>query len=204
MQLTSYIVLILVFHLFAQQLQQGKVLSILILQILVNRCFQCSIVTQWGGNLEPVNLTPLFKWENYSFEECVVDTYGEYIIVSAKTLTADENDTMFLVNVNQKYSVDIIPYGLNTFAKNAGILYGGDSFSDTVYSLFTGFDDLTLVIQNQWTSKAQTYKSENLKKFRFLRFKGLIDPQQYIEVYASFDSGDFQLLGTIRGDGGLC
>ena len=154
-----------------------------------------------GGNLEPVNLTPLFKWENYTFDECVMDTFGEYIVISAKTTNADENDIMFLVNVNQKYSVDPIPYGVNTFAKNAGLLYGGDSFSDTIYSLFTGFDDLTLEIQNQWTSKAETYKSENLKKFRFLRFKGLIDPQQYVQVYASFDNGDFQLLGTIRGDG---
>jgi len=153
-----------------------------------------------GGNLEPVNLTPLFKWENYNFDSCVIDTYGEYIIISAKTLTADENDVMFLVNVNQKYSVDIIPYGLNTFAKNAGILYGGDSFSDTVYTLFSGFDDLGLIITNYWTSKAQAYKSENLKKFRFLRFKGVIDPQQYIEIYCSYDSGDFQLLGTIRGN----
>ncbi len=153
-----------------------------------------------GGNLEPINLTPLFKWENYNPENCVIDTYGEYIVISLKYLDSDNNDVMFLVNVNQKYSVDIIPYGVNTFAKNEGILYGGDSFSDTVYSIFTGFDDLTFTIDNQWTSKAEMYQSENLKRFRFLRFKGVIDPQQVVEVHASFDGGDFQWLGTIRGD----
>ena len=154
-----------------------------------------------GGNLEPVNLCPLFRWEDYVFDNCVIDTYGENILVSAKTQGADENDIVFLINARDKYAVDIIPYGVNTFAKSGGYLYGGDSFSDTIYKLFSGFDDLTLPINNYWVSKDQTYKSENLKKFRFLRFKGLIDPQQYIEVYASFDRGDFQLLGTIRGDG---
>lgn len=154
----------------------------------------------FGGNLEPINLTPLFKWENYDVDEIVIDTFGEYIVISAKQSGSDNNDVMFLVNVNQNYSVDIIPYGVNTFAKKAGILYGGDSFSDTIYELFTGFDDLTFTIENYWTSKAETYKSENLKKYRFLRFKGVIDPQQVVEVHCSFDSGDFQWLGTIRGD----
>lgn len=155
---------------------------------------------QIGNALEPVNLTPLFKWEDYVFDDCVVDTFGENIIVSCKTRDADNNDVMMLINTQQKYSVDVIPYGANTFAKESGVLYAGDSFSDTVYSVFTGFDDLEQVIPNSWTSKDENYQNENLKRFRYLRFKGLIDPDQVLEVYVSYDFGDFSQVGTIRGD----
>lgn len=157
---------------------------------------------QIGNALEPVNLTPLFKWEDYVFDECVVDTYGENIIISAKTKDADNNDIMFLVNTQQKYSVDIIPYGAAVFAKDSGILYAGDPFSDTVESLFTGFDDLGQIVPNYWIGKDENYKLENLKHTRYLRFKGKIDPQQVIGVYMSYDDGDFTQVGTIRGDAG--
>lgn len=155
---------------------------------------------QIGNALEPVNLTPMFKWEEYDMDDLVIDTYGENIILSAKTRGADNNDIMFLVNTQQKYSVDIIPYGSNTFAKEAGILYSGDSFSDTVYSLFTGFDDLGQIITNQWTGKDENYGDDVLKHFRYFRCKGLIDPDQVVQVFVSYENGDFQQIGTIRGD----
>lgn len=155
---------------------------------------------QIGNALEPVNLTPMFKWEEYDMDELVIDTYGENIILSAKTYGADNNDIMFLVNTQQKYSVDIIPYGSNTFAKESGILYAGDSFSDTVYSLFTGFDDLGQVITNEWSGKDENYGDDVLKRFRYFRAKGLIDPEQVVQVYISYENGDYSLIGTIRGD----
>lgn len=154
-----------------------------------------------GGNLEPVNLTPLFKWENYTFDECNVDTWGENIIVSAKSDGATKNDMLFLVNVAQNYSVDITYYGGNTSAKNEGLLYIGDSISDSVYQVFSGFDDLDNTIENYWDGKAEDYNSDLLKRFRYLRIKGLIDPAQSIEVWANFDFSGFTQLGTIVGTG---
>lgn len=153
-----------------------------------------------GGNLEPVNLTPLFAWENYEYTNCVVDTWGENIIVSANTPDSSTNDRLFIVNVNQKYSVDTTYYGGNVFSKDSGNLYVGDSVTDTTYQVFSGYDDLELVIDNYWEGKNETYQSENLKRFRFLRMKGLIDPAQYVEVWANFDDAGFTQLGTIRGD----
>jgi hypothetical protein len=154
-----------------------------------------------GGNLEPINLTPLFKWEDYVLEECVVDTYGENIIVSARTQDSPVNNRLFLVNVGQKYSVDITYYGGNVFAKNEGILYAGDSLTDTVYEIFSGFDDLGDIITNYWEGKNETYNKDNLKRYRYIRFKGLIDPSQSIEIYGNFDSAGFTQLGTIVGSG---
>jgi hypothetical protein len=42
---------------------------------------------------------------------------------------------------------------------------------------------------------------ERLKKFRRFKVKGLIDPNQVLQVYMAFDGSGFQLMGTIRGNG---
>lgn len=153
-----------------------------------------------GGNLDPINLTPLFKWSDYLMDNCVVDTWDEYIIVSAQTVGGDENDTTFLVNTGQKYSTDVIPYGASTFAKNGYSLYCGSPSKDTVYEIFTGFDDLGGPILNAFEGKAKNYGTEDLKRVRFLRLKGIIDPSQSYEAFAQYDGGDWTLLGTVRGD----
>jgi len=153
-----------------------------------------------GGNLDTVNLTPLYKWEDYLFDQCVVDTWGENIIISARTPDSPINNVTFLVNVNQKFSVDKTYYGANTFAKDSGYLYIGDSLTDSVYQIFSGFDDLNNTIENYWIGKQESYGSDNLKRFRYLRIKGLIDPAQIVEVWANFDGAGYTQLGTIRGD----
>lgn len=154
-----------------------------------------------GGNLDPINLTPLFKWEDYTFDTCVVDTWGEFIIVSAKSSGVSYNDRLFLINVAQNYSVDITEYGGNTFAKDSGYLYVGDSLTETVYQVFTGFDDLGNTVENYWNGKAEQYGDDRLKRYRFLRLKGLIDPAQTIEVWCNFDDSGFTQMGTIVGTG---
>lgn len=153
-----------------------------------------------GGNLEPINLTPLYAWENFEFDNCVIDTYGENIIVSANTIGTSYNDRTFLVNVNQRYSVDMTYYGANTFAKSLGSLYAGDSLTETVYELFTGYDDLDNTITNYWDGKAESYGNDRLKRFRYIRLKGLIDPDQNYEVWGNFDNSGWTQLGTVRGD----
>jgi hypothetical protein len=154
-----------------------------------------------GGNLEPINLTPIFDWSDYLFDQCVLDTWGENILVSARTKDSTVNNRTFLVNTTQKYSVDITYYGANTFAKEDGILYAGSSVTDSVYTLFTGFDDLGDLVENYWIGKDDTFGEERLKRVRYLRFKGLIDRSQSLEIYASLDNGGFELLGTIVGSG---
>lgn len=153
-----------------------------------------------GGNLEPVNLTPLFKWENFEYENCTVDTWGEFILVSCNRPGSSFNDRTMVVNVSQNYSVDITYYGANIFSKDVGLLYAGDSLTQSTYQIFSGFDDLGDIVENYWNGKLETYGDDRLKRYRWLRFKGLIDPDQVIEVYSQFDDGDYTLLGTIRGD----
>jgi hypothetical protein len=151
-----------------------------------------------GGNLEPVNLTPLFAWEKYSYDTAVVDTWGENIVVCAAE--GDYNDRLMLVNTNQQYSVDVTGYGGNTLAKNGYDLYVGSPILNTVYKVFDGFDDLGMAIENFTSGKSDNYGEDVLKKTRYLQFRGLIDQNQAYEVYDSFDNEEDVLLGTIRGD----
>lgn len=152
-----------------------------------------------GGNLEPINLCPLFAWENYQYDQCVIDTWGENIVISARTPDSDKNNRLFLVNTTQKYSVDVSYYGVNTFAQNSGLLYGGSSIAEVVYELFSEFDDLGTTIENYWEGKDENYGDDTLKRFRYLQLSGLIDPNQSYEVWAYYDGGGAELLGTVVG-----
>jgi len=153
-----------------------------------------------GGNLEPINLCPLFAWENYQYDQCVIDTWGENIVISARTADSDNNNRLFLVNTTQKYSVDVSYYGVNTFAQNSGLLYGGSSIAEVVYELFSEFDDLGTTIDNYWEGKDENYGDDTLKRFRYLQLSGLIEPNQSYEVWAYYDGGSAELLGTVVGN----
>lgn len=40
-----------------------------------------------------------------------------------------------------------------------------------------------------------------MKKVKRFRIRGIITPEQQVEVYYSPDGSDFTLIGTVRGDG---
>lgn len=155
-----------------------------------------------GDNLEPIDLTPQFAWEDYVFDECVVDTWDKFIVVAAKTSDSSYNNRFFLINTAQKNSVDIFYWEANTVAKDgSGNLFVGSSLVQSTYQIFSGFDDLTGTLENYYTTKYETYQQERLKRFRYLRLKGKISKEQYYEVYALYDNNTENLIGTVRGDG---
>jgi hypothetical protein len=98
-------------------------------------------------------------------------------------------------------TVDITYYPARMFAKDNGILYVGSPITESVYKVFNGFDDEGYVIDNYWKGKGETYGVDFLKKFMRLRQKGLIDPNQEVDIYISFDDGGDQLIDTISGKG---
>ena len=153
-----------------------------------------------GGNVEPVVLFPHFKFSNYTYSKAVLGTYGQFIVMSCASAGTSVNDTTLLMD-KSKNTVDITSYGVSTLAKDSTNLYGGNPYTLSTYQLFTGVDDDGGIIENFWIGKGETYDSEMLKKYRRLRFKGLIDPAQRYEIYVSYDDDGYQLIGTVRGDG---
>jgi len=114
-----------------------------------------------GDAVIPEVLFPQFKFSNYLYDDCTIDTYERYILVACKTLEATNNDTILLCDVSNK-TVDIISYAGRTFARSAGSLFMGSSVGQSVYQLFSGFDDDTFAISNFWTGKAETWDSNRL------------------------------------------
>lgn len=154
-----------------------------------------------GDNIEPIPLFEHFKFANYNYDDCAIDTHERFVVVACKSASADNNDTILLCNIDDK-TVDIIGFAARTFAKDDGYLYGGSPFSANVYQIFSGFDDDGAALDNWWTSKGELYegRADNLKKYRRKWVKGLIGADQVVEVYESYDDAGFELIGTIRGD----
>jgi hypothetical protein len=160
-----------------------------------------------GGEIEPLVLFPAFKFSNYVYDDCAINDYERYLLIACKTANATANDTILLCDLTDG-TVDILSFNARTFAPDSGYLYIGSSVTQTVYQLFSGFDDDGLAIDNYWISKDENlrphlrkYVPEVLKKVRYLRLRGRIDPNQYYEVYVSYDDSGFQLVGTVRGTG---
>lgn len=153
-----------------------------------------------GDNIEPFVLFPHFKFANYNYSDCTIDTYERYILVACKTKNAVANDTILLCDITNE-TVDITSYSARTFARSGGDLFAGSSVSQDVYKLYNGYDDDGYAISNYWIGKAETWGSDNLKKYRKIWLKGNISANQSYEVYINYDNNGFQLVGTVLGSG---
>ena len=152
-----------------------------------------------GDDILATELIPHFAWEKFDYSDAVMETYGQFIVLSCRAQSSIVNDRTLVIDI-VKNTVDISNYGMKALAKDSGVLYGGSPHTQTVYKILNGFDDDGYVIQNNWDSKYETYGVRRLKKYRRLRYRGEIDPAQYVEVYADFDGTGYALVGTIRGD----
>lgn len=150
-----------------------------------------------GDNIEPYALLTHFDFTAYDYSWCCIDTFDRYILIACSK-GGTYNDTLLLCDLTHK-TVDIIGYEANVFAKDSGNLYIGSPLTESVYQIFNGFDDDGYAVDNYWISRGEKYAMERLKKTKRLRFKGLISPQQSVEVYASYDDDGFSLVGTIYG-----
>lgn len=154
-----------------------------------------------GDNIIPSILVPHFAFENYQYDQAVFETWEDYIVVACRTNTSPTNNRILLINITLN-TVDVYSYRAKCLKKDAGALYAGDTITANTYQLFTGFDNDGSTIENQWTSKGETYKSERLKKYRRQKVKGYIQVGQVVGVYLETDNGSFNKIGTIRGDVG--
>lgn len=168
---------------------------------------------QVGGFVEPKVFFPQFKFSNYNYDDCTIDTYERYVLIACRSANSTYNDVILLGDIGAN-KIDIAYYPARTFVSTAGTLYCGSPITLSVYKLFNGYDDNNLVIENFWTSKGELYQLGEpgqprlrrfipafLKKHRKLRFKGLIDPNQSYEVYVDYDDAGPQLIGTVKGNG---
>lgn len=152
-----------------------------------------------GDNFNTRNLTPQFDYSHYTFDECVMDSFGDYVMITAKSKGATSNNRILMINLKFN-SVDVLVYHADSFAKDDGNLYIGDSLSNNVYQVLSGNDDDGSGITAYWVGNQEQYGTEQLKRQRKVRFSGFIGKDQSFLVQVSYDNGDFQDVGTIEGD----
>lgn len=154
-----------------------------------------------GTNLVPKILFPQFKFADYLYDDCCIDTYDRYILVTCRTADSAVNNVILLCDIGNK-TVDITYYAGRCFAKSNAILYMGSSITQSTYNLYNGFDDDGFPIENFWTSKDENYGDlENLHKVARIRLKGRISREQSYQVYVNYDGSGAQLVGTVVGTG---
>jgi len=149
-------------------------------------------------NVEPKVIFPQFDFSLYNYDTASMCTFDRYFLLFCKTPDAENNDTILACNIDGK-TVDILKTQGNEGIQEGEILYVSDSVTQSVFELFSGFDDLGLSVEAYCNSKSFTFGANTLKKLRKLRLKGNISPDQWAKVYMNLDSQGFEWIGSIRG-----
>lgn len=156
------------------------------------------------NTIEPLSISDTLDLTPYGFSKCVAWKWGEYEIFSVQAKTNEVpneyNSVTFIRNVVSN-QWDRLDYYVSCLAEYNGMLLGGDSITDNVYILFSGFDENGDVIGNYWTSSELDLGTPNLKACRRMVIDGLIQNDQELDVFLAFDGGPYSLKYTITGDG---
>ena len=150
----------------------------------------------------PISISDKLDLSQYGFNKCVTWRWGDYDIVSFQNVTNGVIDSVntrtFIRNIYSS-QWDLLDYSISCLAEYNGMLIAGDSLSNNVYILFSGFDDSNSLINNHWTSKPYLF-AEGVKKCNRFVIKGLIQQTQNIDIGFSTDFGNFVKLFTVQGN----
>jgi len=135
-----------------------------------------------------------------NFADSVMFQWGDYILASCRTADSTVNNRLIAYHKTWK-SFDVLDYQVSVLADNDGDLWAGESSTDNVTQLFTGFSANGSLVTNYWEGKLSKLELEELKKFKRLTIEGSIGPDQIISVQLSYDGSAFSEIGTIDGTG---
>lgn len=152
--------------------------------------------------IEPLTISEALDLSSFAFDRCVAYRWGDYEIfcVQEKTLGVpnEHNSLMFVRNVVSG-AWDILNYPASCLTEYDGTLIAGDSLSNNVYTLFSGYDEDGDIIENYWTSPDLDLGTDHMKNCRRMVFSGLIQPDQSLKISLSYDGGPFSEVFTIDG-----
>ena len=156
------------------------------------------------NTIEPKSISDALDLSGHSFDYCVAFRWGDYEIFCVQEkvnqVANDFNSVMYVRNVISG-TWDRLDYYASCLAEYGGTLIAGDSISNNVYTLFSGFDDDGELIPNYWITSDLNLGTSNLKNCRRMVIDGLIQKDQDIKVSLSYDNSDFVEVKTIEGDG---
>jgi len=156
------------------------------------------------ATIEPISISDDLDLSVYGFTKCVAFRWGDYEIFCLQEKINDvansHNSIMLTHNVISN-AWDKFDFYASCLEEYNGTLIAGDSVSNNVYVLFSGFDDDGSVVPNYWTSSDLNLGTDNLKSTRRMIVDGLIQPDQSIKISVSYDGREFVEVYTIDGNG---
>lgn len=152
------------------------------------------------GEVTPKTVTDNINLDGYVFDDCEMLEWNDYILFTGRTKDSTVNNRLFMYHKIWG-SIDIRDYYLSHMAISAGELIGGESISDNVLILFSGFDDSDSAINNHWDGKISDLGIDNIKKTKRLWLEGNIQTNQSFDVFVNTDRGGWTLVGTVEGTG---
>lgn len=147
----------------------------------------------------PVSISDAVKLADYRFDASVVKRWFNYLLIACRHKDSTTNNTLWVYNTIWK-TWDRLDFYATALDVLDGNLIAGDSVSNNVWELFTGFDDDDSLIANHWESGNSQLDTRNLKSPRRMVVRGLISPDQDLKVSLSYDDGPFSEVKTIEGD----
>jgi hypothetical protein len=157
-----------------------------------------------SDTIEPTPISDALDLTSYAFDTCVAFRWGDFDIFCVQekvNQTPNGYNTIMFIRNSVSKVWDRLNYPATSLAEYLGTLIAGDSLSNNVYTLFSGWDEDGDVIQNYWTSSDLNLGTENLKNCRRMVIDGLIQPTQKVDVSISYDGGPFAKVFTIDGSG---
>lgn len=151
-----------------------------------------------GNTIEPRILFQHFRFEDFVYDACSFASYDQFVVVFCRTSDSLTNNRQLLCNL-EAGTVNVIAYSGKMGIQDGQNFYVADSVTYSVYSTFSGFDDLGSAIDSFITFRDENHGTDFLKKDRRLRWKGKIDPDQAVGVWMQLDRAGFQKVGTILG-----
>lgn len=152
--------------------------------------------------IEPLPISDALDLSSYGHDKCVAYRWGDYEIFAVQKYTlgiVDNHNSVMFVHNTVSNTWDKLNYYANCLVEYEGTLLAGDSISNNVYVLFSGFDEDGDIIENYWTSSDLNLGMENLKTCRRMVVDGLIQQEQDIAVDISVNGGAFIEQFVIEG-----
>lgn len=152
----------------------------------------------------PTPLSDQLDLTSFGFAQVAIFRWNEYDVVACQPsqngVIQGQNNSLFVRNIHSG-QWDYCDLPASCFDEYNGTLIAGDSFSNNLFTLFSGLDDDGANINNFWQGKVFNLGVDGLKKFNRFVMKGLIQQSQSIQISFSFDSGNFVQLATVSGTG---
>ncbi len=148
----------------------------------------------YSDKVIPRSLSDKLDLSDYVFDEGVVTEWGVYDIIVGRKSGETANATMFMHN-RQWDSWDRHSFRVSCLEKYNNTLVAGDSASNNLFTLFSGFTDEEANIPNYWVSNKDNLGAEGVKYANIFVIAGLIARDQKLKVEISLDGGNWVEVG---------